>query len=190
MRRCAWILLWAIVPLAGCSSGAGTDEKAGTGDTKTAGAGADRAVFDFLKAVQTGDDEKAANMLTKLARQKTEELDMVVAPPGSQTASFEVGEVEMIQEGGAYVSSTWTDVDDQGQSHSDQIVWVLRKEPEGWRIAGMVTKLFDNKLVLNFEDPEDMLRKQQLAEEEMQRRNQQPPTTAAKPVGAVETPMR
>jgi hypothetical protein len=84
-----------------------------------------------------------------------------------------VGEVQMMNDNGAYVSSTWTDVGPEGQSHSDQIVWVCRKEPEGWRIAGMVTKLFDSKLVLNFEDPQDMIRKQQLAEQEMMRRAQQ-----------------
>jgi hypothetical protein len=180
MRRFFWFALAVVAPLGlvGCGSSseqsvaeqsAGDKPAQTTADTK----GPDVAVFDFLKAVQTGNDEGAANMLTKLARQKTEEMEMVVAPPGSETASFEVGQVEMIQDHGAYVSSTWTDQDEEGKPHSDQIVWVLRREPEGWRIAGMVTKLFDNKLVLNFEDPEDMMRKQQLAEQEMIKRSQQ-----------------
>jgi hypothetical protein len=78
-----------------------------------------------------------------------------------------------LEDRGAYVSSTWTDVGEDGQPHSDQIVWLVRNEPEGWRIAGMVTKLFESKLVLNFEDPQDMLRKQQMAEQEMMRRAQQ-----------------
>jgi hypothetical protein len=141
--------------------------------------GPDVAVFEFLKAVQTGDDEKAAQMLTKVAREKTAEMEMVVAPPGSETASFEVGEVEILENRGAYVSSTWTDVGEDGQPHSDQIVWLVRNEPEGWRIAGMVTKLFESKLVLNFEDPQDMLKKQQLAEQEMIRRAQQQVQDAA-----------
>jgi hypothetical protein len=166
----AWVAV-AVGALAGCSSEATT-----TPDAKSVGEakpGPDVAVFEFLKAVQSGDDKKAADMLTKTAREKTTEMEMVVAPPGSETASFEVGEVQLLEDKGAYVSSTWTDVDEDGQPHSDQIVWVVRNEPEGWRIAGMVTKLFDSKLVLNFEDPQDMLRKQQLAEQEMMRRAQQ-----------------
>jgi hypothetical protein len=180
MRRLLGIAMLAICPLGLVGCGGASKEtpaaQQSAAANQTGGATADApnvAVFQFLEAVRTGDDQKAAEMLTKLARQKTEEMEMVVAPPGSATAKFEVGEVEMIQDAGAYVSSTWTDLDEQGQPHSDQIVWVLRKEPEGWRIAGMVTRLFDNKLVLNFEDPEDMLRKQQLAEQEMIKRTQQ-----------------
>lgn len=165
-------LLW--MALVGCSS-----ENSSAPETQPAAAstdqqaGPDVAVFEFLKAVQTGDDQKAALMLTKVAREKTAEMEMVVAPPGSETASFEVGEVQLLNESNAYVSSTWTDVGEDGQPHSDQIVWVTRRDPEGWRIAGMVTKFLESKLVLNFEDPADMLRKQQLAEQEMMRRAQQ-----------------
>ena len=102
-------------------------------------------------------------------------MNMVVAPPGSESATFEVGEVELLSEGdeqGAHVASKWTDLGDDGQPHTDDIVWMLRKEPEGWRIAGMATTVFEGEppLLLNFEDPQDMQRKQQLAEEEMQRR--------------------
>jgi len=162
--------------VAGCT-GCGSDDPAApeavAAVSSESKAGPDVAVFDFLKAVQTGDDKKAADMLTKLAREKTAEMEMVVAPPGSETASFEVGQVELLEDKGAYVSSTWTDVGEDGQPHSDQIVWLVRSEPEGWRIAGMVTKLFESKLVLNFEDPQDMMRKQQLAEQEMMRRAQQ-----------------
>ncbi|HUY32719.1 MAG TPA: hypothetical protein VMV69_08040 [Pirellulales bacterium] len=140
------------------------------------------AVFAFLEAVRTGDDAKANAMLTQLAREKTAELDMVVAPPGSETASFEVGEVELVppeqtgaDEETAHVACTWTDIDDDGEPHADEIIWALRHEPEGWRIAGMATKIFEDQppLLLNFEDPEDMQRKQDLAEKEMERRARQ-----------------
>ncbi len=172
LRACGFALMvMAVCTIVGC--GGGSSETPTTTETKSASnekTGPDVAVFEFLKAVQTGDDKKASEMLTQKAREKTTEMEMVVAPPGSDTASFEVGEVQLLEDRGAYVSSTWTDVGDDGQPHSDQIVWVVRNEPEGWRIAGMVTKLFDSKLVLNFEDPQDMMRKQQLAEQEMMRR--------------------
>jgi hypothetical protein len=167
---------WVIAGCGGCSSSSSSSETTGTSSATTpaeAKPGPDVAVFEFLKAVQEGDDKKAAEMLTKTAREKTAEKEMVVAPPGSETASFEVGEVQLLEDRGAYVSSTWTDIGEDGQPHSDQIVWVVRNEPEGWRIAGMVTKLFENKLVLNFEDPDDMFRKKELAEQEMMRRAQQ-----------------
>ena len=117
MRCFASVLILSALSLGFC--GCGSSGESGATDSQTPAAaaveskidGPDQAVFKFLKAVQTGDDQTAAKMLTDMARKKTEELEMVVAPPGSETASFEVGQVEMIQEGGAYVSSTWTDVD-------------------------------------------------------------------------------
>ena len=139
-----------------------------------AGDGPDKAVAEFLEAVRTGNDQKAASMLTPLARQKTTEVDMVVAPPGSPTAKFQVGEVEYVtpEKDGAHVWCRWTDViDDQGHTRTDDLIWVLRKEAEGWRVAGMVTRVFPDRppMVLNFEDPQDMLRKQQMLQEEMEK---------------------
>jgi len=169
--------------VAGCSSSAATDGAAGdsaaandASHTDAAeGAGPAEAVAVFLEAVKNGEDDKANSMLTKLALEETAKMNMVVAPPGSESATFEVGEVELLSEGdeqGAHVASKWTDLGDDGQPHTDDIVWMLRKEPEGWRIAGMATTVFEGEppLLLNFEDPQDMQRKQQLAEEEMQRR--------------------
>jgi hypothetical protein len=159
----------------GCSSSQPAAPPEGVADDSGAAPVSDNAtpdavVADFLEAIRTGKDERAGELLTKMARQKTEEMDMVVAPPGSESAAFEVGEVEMLPDDIAHVSSTWKD---EGDTH--EIVWALRKEPEGWRIAGMATKIFPDQelpLLLNFEDPEDMIRQQQLAEQEMIRRAQ------------------
>ncbi len=138
---------------------------------------------EFLEAVRTGDDKKAASLLTTTARKRTAEMEMVVAPPGSETASFAVREVIRVEQG-AHVASDWTDVDADGHMHTDRIVWLLRDEPEGWRIAGMATKIFPDQppVVLNFEDPEDMLRQQQWADEEIARRDaQQTPEGSEQP---------
>lgn len=153
------------------SDSAPTDSSADPGD-------AAEIVRQFLTAIRTGDEVKSNDLLTPLARQKTSEQDMAVAPMGSESASFTVGEVELPEEGKgelAHVSSTWTDIDDDGQSHTDDILWVLRREEQGWRIAGMATKVFVDQppLLLDFEDPVDMRRKQQLAEAEMERRARQ-----------------
>jgi hypothetical protein len=175
MRRHAGLLALAAGLLLGigCSKsddGAGAAAGGSAGRSATSNVGPEAIVADFLEAVRVGNDEQAGLMLSKLAREKTQEMNMVVAPPGSETAQYVVGEVELLPDDIAHVASTWTD---EGEDH--QIVWALRKEPEGWRIAGMATKIFEGEppLLLNFEDPEDMVRQQQLAEQEMIRRAQQ-----------------
>jgi hypothetical protein len=139
----------------------------------------DQVMAAFLEAVRAGDDGKAAGLLTPLARQKTAEMEMVVAPPGSETAKFEVLESEVIG-AEAQVATDWTDLDTDGRPHTDRIVWMMRKVDDGWRISGMATRVFIDRppIVLNFEDPADMLQKQQQAEEEIARRDQQSPATA------------
>ncbi len=138
----------------------------------------DEVMTVFLEAVRAGDDEKAAGLLTPLARQKTAEMEMVVAPPGSDTAKFQVLEMEVIG-AEAQVATDWTDLDTDGRPHTDRIVWMMRKDTDGWRISGMATRVFIDRppIVLNFEDPADMLQKQQQAEEEIARRDQQTPAS-------------
>lgn len=130
------------------------------------------AVRKFLQAIKDGDNQTADAMLTKLARDETKRADLHVAPPGSPTASFEVGQFET-QGDEAQVFCTWNDTAEDGTKHSDKIVWILRNTPtDGWRIAGMATEIFpgEDPLILNFEDPADMIKKQQAAEAEMVRR--------------------
>ncbi|HEY2826039.1 MAG TPA: hypothetical protein VGJ04_00435 [Pirellulales bacterium] len=167
MTRRLWQSLALLLLAAGCSSSGGSAP--GT-QSSSAQDGPDRTVFAFLEAVRAGNDQQTANLLTPKALQKTSEMQMSVAPPTSPTAKFTVGNVKYIspEKDGAYVSSTWTDkVDDEGHTRTDEIVWVLRRETVGWRIAGMATQIYPDRppLILNFEDPEDMLRKQQLLHE-------------------------
>ena len=198
MDRCGWLLGWALLfgGAAGCGASSGdaprgdvstaeddapdhADGKVASGRSakkrKKNALGPEKVVHAFLDAIREGDEAKANDLLTPLARQKTAEAKMAVAPTGTETATFEVGEVELPKEGDgeiAHVMSHWTDVGDDGQPHTDEILWVLRLEDEGWRIGGMATKVFDDKppLLLDFEDPADMLRQQQWAEAEMERR--------------------
>ncbi len=160
-----------------CSQTPGVDQSQGQSgpDAKP-----EEVMTAFLEAVRAGDDGKAAGLLTPLARQKTSEMEMVVAPPGSDTAKFEVLESEVIG-AEAQVATDWTDLDADGRPHTDRIVWMMRKVGDGWRISGMATRVFIDRppIVLNFEDPADMLQKQQQAEEEIARRDQLPPATAS-----------
>lgn len=173
---CPWLLVVVCIPLCGCGGGdTSTQEQAVKSNKVNSPSGETSprdSVQQFLQAVKDGDDQTAEKMLTSLARKKTAEFDIAVAPPGSQTATFEIIETELIAEDSAHVASRWTDYDESGQPHSDELVWMVRREPEGWRIAGMAARLFPEEppLFLNFEDPEDMIRKQELAAEEIRRR--------------------
>ena len=80
----------------------------------------------------------------------------------------------MVGDDGARVPCTWTDIDEEGQRKSDDAIWVARREADGWRIAGVASTVFPGEppLLLNFEDPEEMSRKQQLVREEIRRRSE------------------
>jgi hypothetical protein len=180
--RFATLALCAALFVAGCNGGtasAPSGTSAEVVDTRPP----EDVTADFLEGVRTGDDKKTASLLTPTARAKTADQELVVAPPGSETASFAIRECSLVQDG-ARVACDWTDVGADGRMHTDRIVWLLRKEPVGWRIAGMATKVFDDRppVVLNFEDPEDMAKQQQWVSEEMARR-EKPAAAPAQPTG-------
>ena len=161
-----------------CSGGCG---RLGFGGGAADQPGPDRVVHDFLEAVRTGDQEVASRLLTPLACKRTAEMDMVVAPPGSAAARFEIVSTRRSGQT-AGVTADWTDLTASGEPHTDRIEWLLRNEATGWRISGMATRVFadEEPIVLNFEDPAEMLAKQQQAEEKMAQRERQ---QAAQPKG-------
>lgn len=190
MDRRTWLVGFAplaiALAVAGCSKG---DSTTANGSASAAEQGPDVTVYKFLEAVRTGVDTVASEMLTPLARQKTAEKGRQVAPPGSDTASFTVDEVDIVDPTEAHVASTWTDLGDDGQPHTDEIVWFVRQTPEGWRIQGMATAPFPElpPLILNFEDPDDMDRKEMAYEAEIVRRQQAAAATAQNPAPGTQT---
>ena len=126
------------------------------------------AVDAFLKALREGDDLLTESLLTTKAREETAKRNLAVQPPGTPTASFSIGKAEYLtsDKRGAHVSSVWTEQDQQNGSVSYEIVWALRQQTDGWRIAGMATRVTpaEAPIFLNFEDPDEMLRKWQEAE--------------------------
>ena len=125
--------------------------------TKTV-AGPETAVAEFLQAVRSGNDAKTSQMLTTAARETTAALGMPLTPSGSDTAEFKVGAVEYVGDDGARVTCTLSDLDENLQRQSQELVWMVRREPEGWRIAGVAIPLGDGQppRALNFESREDM----------------------------------
>jgi len=155
----------ALLLVTGCSSG---------GPAGDVVAPAKQAVVTFLEAIKRGDDAGARKMLTTTARAKTEELGISVAPPVNDTATYAVRECEAVGDGGdlVHVATTWTDVDPDGFQSTENVIWVVRLDPEGWRVVGMAMRVFEDlpPLLLNFEDPEDMLAKQAMVAEELEKR--------------------
>jgi len=135
---------------------------------------AKQTVVAFLDAIKRGDDASARAMLTATARAKTQEMGISVAPPVNETASYSVQAAEVVSEAGdlVHVATTWSDTDSDGFQTSDNVIWVVRLDPEGWRVVGMAMRIFDDlpPLLLDFEDPEDMLAKQAMVAEELTRR--------------------
>lgn len=138
------------------------------------------AVFEFLEAVRIGNEQRTTAMLSTVAREKTPEFQGLVNLPASDTARFEVGEVEQVSADVARVACTWADLDERGQAETDEAIWVVRLEPSGWRIAGVAITVFEGEppLLLNFEDPADRRRKLQWVRQEMLQRAENQKTQA------------
>ena len=211
MRREHWLACWMVLAaiVAWGGVGCGSSEQGGRPDqvplepgsgvpdngvpdgtdpqTKEAAdaamSGPARTVHDFLEAARTGDDATATALLTSIARREIARSGLSVAPPASDTARFELGEVKPRGADGAWVASRWTDLDSNGRPKSYEMTWMLCKEAEGWRVAGMATVVFEGEppLVLNFEKLDEMIAKKRMLKEEIARRTSKAPLRVQQP---------
>lgn len=153
MLRKHWMMLLSlsVIGVLGCGE---TEEP----QEEPADVGPGAAVREFLNAVREGNDEKTQQMLTETARQTAEKLGMNLSPPRSDTAVFEIGEVEYLTEDGARVACTLSDLDQNQQRQTQEVIWMLRLEPEGWRIAGVAASLVEGQppRKLDFESLKEM----------------------------------
>ncbi len=139
-----------------------------------------KCVAAFLEAIRQGDDERILQLYTDKARAEASTLGEHFAPKGSDTARYEVGKVEYLDERSARVAATWTDLNENGQYQSDEALWMVRKEPRGWRVAAMAVKVFDGDEYL-FLDFEDLNRTKAMLEEFRQEQLRRLAETASKP---------
>lgn len=147
------ILALSLIALsAGCGSQNSSSSSAGGGVPSDPVA---QVVYEFLSAVRAGETETASERLTPLALKRTSELELNFSPPGSDTATFRVGAVEMIDADKAVVESTWKDLDADGQPQEEKITWALKLNGGHWRISGMAAELGEDQppIVMDFENP-------------------------------------
>lgn len=141
----------------------------------------------YLAAVKQGDAASVNRLLTTKAQQKTMEMNIAVAPAGSETASYQVGAASAVvdQSDLAHVRSHWTELNEAGIPQTIEIIWIVRKEPVGWRVSGMMGQFVEGQppIRFNFEDPEEVIRQQAYARDEVIERQTGPrqatgPTTS------------
>ncbi len=125
----------------------------------------DQVVTVFLNALRAGDSSTTESLLTSLARQELAKHSLSVDVQSAPNATYQVTTAEMLpDQSGAHVRSIWTERFSDGDE-TYEIVWALRRQAEGWRLAGMAMELLPGQPMqfLNFEDPADMLRKKEEA---------------------------
>jgi hypothetical protein len=140
-----------------------------------ANAAPEQVVQVFLTALRTGDSPTTESLLTAKARVELAKHQMHVDVQAAPNAIYQVekGAIVPNEPTVAHVNSLWTEKfeNEQGQPVEEKyaIVWGLRHQPEGWRVAGMQVELVPGlRQYLDFEQPEDMMKKRDEALAAMQ----------------------
>lgn len=114
----------------------------------------------FFDSMRRGDEVQTSALLTAKAREELAKSDLVIQPPGSPTATYQVGRVSFLDEekDAAYVESILNEPTGEGAATKPwEIVWAVRLEPEGWRIAGFAVEISESEapIVVDFENGAD-----------------------------------
>jgi hypothetical protein len=146
----------------------------------------EQVVTAFLQALRTGDSATAESLLTGKARVELAKHQVHVDVQSAPSATYLVEQAQYFanQPAVANVNSQWTEKyeDEQGQPKEEKyvIVWGLRQQPEGWRVAGMQMELIPGQpQLLDFENPSDMLKKKEEAMAALQAAEAQAAAAAA-----------
>jgi len=144
----------------------------------------DQVVSVFLESMRAADALTVETLLTGKAREETRRHNMPVEPVAAPHAQFQVAAPQYLpmNPNGAHVQAQWVESDGM-QTYTHTVIWVLRRQTDGWRIAGFAIELVPGQgpQFLNFEDPADMLKKQQEAVAAIQAAGQATALQAAQP---------
>lgn len=166
MRR-VWFaagLCVATAVLAGCNSssgdgspgdGASSQGDASSPQVKSDGRTPKQVVEGLMEAMLAHDQSKVDAMLTEKAR-----LANALKADTPESVRYKVGDVEMIGEANAHVAAAWFYPNEDASEYRVMTMWMLRKEPEGFRVYGNImivpelAKYDGGKVAFDFEDPE------------------------------------
>lgn len=192
-----WLNLTALALMAPVGAGCGKSTSSGgaaDGSQASADDSPDKAVHDFLSAAQAGDQKRLSSLLTTAAQTEAQKNGVNFELDSYQNASFQLEQYEFLNEAkdSAHVSCKWTDRYQDGTEVTHDVIWVVRHEAAGWRVAGMIIRPFPDKppVALNYEDFKALADAKDFIEQEAMRREkaaapqQQPASTAEKPLTA------
>lgn len=115
----------------------------------------------FLKCLQVGERGAAEKLLTQRALTTTKRADLNLESPGGPEASFSVGAPRYATNKRELATVDCVVTEElHGQKMESTISWLLRSEPAGWRICGMILDMESNASLdfLSFENVADVER--------------------------------
>ena len=146
------------------TEGCGNSESAPTAQStsQTSATGSDQEISAvakvFLEAIRSGNSANAAAQLTPLAQQRMRAADMDFELLASNSASYRVGRVEMLEANEAIVESVWIEPDAEGKPQQENWTLALQQANGKWGILGIVAETGINQppVVMDFENPGQM----------------------------------
>jgi hypothetical protein len=111
----------------------------------------------LMQAMLAHDQAKVDSVLTEKARLANV---LKAETPQNENIRYKVGDVDMIGEGNAHVAAAWFHPNEDGSEYRVMTMWMLRKEPEGFRVYGNImivpqlAKYDGGKVAFDFENAE------------------------------------
>jgi hypothetical protein len=131
----------------------------------------DEVVVAFLGGMRSADSNLTAALLTAVAQQETVKHNWPVQPPGAPEATYQLGHVSYLDPNRslAQVPCVWTEPDGEGGKLQFEVLWVLRQQQDGWRVAGFATEIVPGRppVFFNFEDIASLKAAQEQAESDL-----------------------
>lgn len=129
----------------------------------------DAIVGAFLDGLKQSDADAVASLLTDKAREAATSSNLL-EPNGHPSMTYELQKVEYPKnkKRTAYVRGTWTQPGPDDKPTTQDVTFVLRKQDDGWRVAGVAVPLGEEEELqyVDFENPAEVLRKLEEQESE------------------------
>ncbi len=119
----------------------------------------DQVCREFLNCLQKSDALSAERYLTKTSAVNARKAALTLESPGSPQARFEFAEPTFANSKRLVATVVCTVIDQvEGQPSESQISWLLKRDGEAWKIAGMILTVDENGATdfFSFENPEDI----------------------------------